>query len=367
VQLFSAVGDVICLISPSSFAGEYQEKRIQSWVDLNPSVVNDGQPMVSLGTEIATKHGLSIDNLFIDDNGCLVAAEMKRGRAPRDVVAQMLDYAAFVSRLKWEDVERFCKKRHGTDLTTKFAHAFGHPLSRNSKPAHRLAIVAESFNPQVTEAAVYLINQGIRLALIEFQLFKVGAETLLQVKTVLGEIPRQGVAKESIDSKGMADDGYNAWLLSSVAKSLLDIATAQGWPLRHRVNQQSLPFVSSDWPLALGDCQFRLDVFKKRFVSLRFSFRKTSAPGLQDLLDKREATWRSRFPAKFDQSDYETVYATLTLDLPRPEIGNKDQLKAILSALGNMTAALRPLVDGYFETNGTSVDRVIEDLTTRAP
>jgi len=79
----------------------------------------------------------------------LVAVEIKRGQSPRNVVAQMLDYAASWSGLGWSDVDRFSRMRHGSGRLGGIARTFGNSLNVASPPAHRLAIVAESFEPSV--------------------------------------------------------------------------------------------------------------------------------------------------------------------------------------------------------------------------
>ena len=64
--------------------------------------------MQSLGRETETQHGHAIDNLFLDGDGHLVVAELKRGKSPRDVTAQAVDYGAYVSRLDWERIDALC-------------------------------------------------------------------------------------------------------------------------------------------------------------------------------------------------------------------------------------------------------------------
>jgi hypothetical protein len=349
VELYSVTGDVVGLMSPTSFAAEHLEDQIQSWADSQPAFINAGQPMLSLGREILTQHGHAIDNMFIDGDGVLVAAEMKRAKSPRDVVAQMLDYAAFVSRMGWEDVERYCLKRQGSDLATCFFKTFGRSCIKDPKPRHRLAIVAESFDPRARDAAVYLIDKGIPLVLVEFHLFQIGDQSLLQVRTVLGDIPRQsqGPASTPTIAAGAPDDGYAAWLLASIGKQLPEIGEAQGWPLRHRVNQQSLPFNSAEWPVPLRDCHFRVDLYNRNSVSLRFSFRQPQAPHLLELLQAREADWKPSFPATLRLAD-ETPYATLTFDRPRPEMANTTQAAEVVTDVARMTGVLRPIIDEYF-------------------
>jgi hypothetical protein len=356
MQLFTATGDVVHCLAPLVFAAEHDEARIQSWADLNPALINDGQPMMSLGREISTQHHHAIDNLFIDGNGVLVVAEMKRGKSPRDLIGQVIDYAAYVTRLGWEDVDRFCRKRQSADLSTAFQKTFGHPLTRSAKPGYRLEIVAEQFDPKAIDAAAYLISTGVPLTLVEFNYFKVGDQPVLWVKTVLGEIPKQGNAAKqgTIEPDELVDNGYAAWLMTTVGNKLPEIGAAQGWPLRHRVNQQSVPFNSAEWPLSFGDCQFRVDVYKRGVVSLRFGFRQAQAPGLKELLEAKEPEWHSGFPAKIERPAYPTPVVTLTLDRDRPEMGNPARLAELLDAVARMTATMRPLIDGYFASRPES-------------
>src|SRR3954466_11944322 len=103
MRLFTVTEDQVSPLSADSFQATHNEERIQKWVDTYPALINDGQPMLSLGTEIVTRHNHYIDNLFLDADGTVVAAEIKRGRTPRDVVAQTLDYAAFISTLDWPE------------------------------------------------------------------------------------------------------------------------------------------------------------------------------------------------------------------------------------------------------------------------
>ena len=349
MRLFTVNGDVIAPLSAGSFQAVHNEERIQSWADKCPALLNDGQLMLSLGTEIVTRHNHYIDNLFLDGNGTLVAAEMKRGRTPRDVVAQSLDYAAYVSTLDWPDIERYCLRRHGKALDEAFQALFGRPLDRSVRPNHRLLIVAESYDPRVNDAALYLINGGMRLALLQFTLYDLVDRCVLDLSTVLGEIPAQALGPQHADAPpGAPDLGYDSWLIGSLAQELPGIATAQGWPLRFRQNKQSLPFGSETWPLGLGDCQLRADVFSKHRVALCMYFRKEAAPGLQDFIEARKPDWAGAFPATFASPTYATSFANLLRELPRPELGDAGGLQTVTNAVTAMAQALVPVVSAYF-------------------
>ena len=109
--LYSVSGETVAALKPGTFSERRQERDIQVWSDRNPALINDGKPMLSLGMELVTKYGL------LDGNGTPVAAEMKRGRTPRDVVAQLIDYASFIAGLDWQAVEPHCQKARGRSTT----------------------------------------------------------------------------------------------------------------------------------------------------------------------------------------------------------------------------------------------------------
>lgn len=332
-------------LSPTPFHKTHREKDLQRWADANPHLLNEGTPMLSLGMEIVTHRDFSIDNLFVDGNGCLVVAELKRGQTPKEVVAQALNYAAYVNQLKWADVAEIGRKYRGIDLDAAFRECFGWPLVKPDKVHHRLLIVAESFEPSVTDAALYLINTGIPFALLQFTYFEFGDSKLFEVRTVLGEIPEQlGRSAEPTSP----DEGYTNWLFSSVAKKLPEIAKRQGWEVGYKINKQSLPIVSVAWPTTLGDCQLRLDTYKKGVLAFSLSARKDATPGLQEFLEARRDDWREAFPAEFANPPYETVYANLTYNVPTPKLGDAEALADIVERTEKMAAAMVPLLDEYF-------------------
>jgi hypothetical protein len=101
---------------------------------------------------------------------------------------------------------------------------------------------------------------------------------------------------------------------------------------------------------ALPGSQFRVDLYRRAAVSCRFFCRLDETRGLKEMLEARRTDWQKLFPATEQRPTAALPYLTLTLDLTRPEIGNKSQLDAVFDALARMTDALRPLVDSYFHT-----------------
>ena len=87
VELFHVADGGPQVLRPVPFQEGHKEEDLQRWADANPHFFNNGLTMLSLGMEIPTAHGHSIDNLYLDGNGHLVVAELKRGKSPRDVTA----------------------------------------------------------------------------------------------------------------------------------------------------------------------------------------------------------------------------------------------------------------------------------------
>ncbi len=226
---------------------------------------------------------------------------------------------------------------------------------RTEKIDLRLLIVAESYDASVSDAALFLINSGTPLALLQFTYFEVGDSKLFEVRTVLGEIPDQRGAPADGDDV-TPEEGRVNWVLASVAERLPDIARRHEWTLKHVINKQSLPMVSTRWPTTLDRCQLVLGVASRDKLSLRLKFRHDDLPGLRELMEQRRDDWREQFPAEFTSPPYRTVYTYLAYEVPMPKMGNAGALAEVVERTERMTEAMMPLLDEYFahhETGGT--------------
>lgn len=83
------------------------EARLERWICHDLSLVSED--LLLLGSQIATDHGKAVDVLALDGDENLVILELKRGRTPRDVVAQVLDYASWAHGLSGQDIERIAE------------------------------------------------------------------------------------------------------------------------------------------------------------------------------------------------------------------------------------------------------------------
>src|SRR5262249_51805345 len=73
------------------------EARLEEWLARDSSILSDD--LLVIGRQVATAFGGFIDLLCIDRAGDLVIVELKRDKTPREITAQTLDYASWVTDL----------------------------------------------------------------------------------------------------------------------------------------------------------------------------------------------------------------------------------------------------------------------------
>lgn len=104
-----------------------------------------------IGRQVHTDYGKFIDLLALDGAGTVIVIELKKNLTPRDVVAQGLDYAAWVETLEPErlaDIWRgyltaYRKELGSQSLDEAFQKRFGAVLTEVTlSEAHQIVIVA---------------------------------------------------------------------------------------------------------------------------------------------------------------------------------------------------------------------------------
>jgi len=88
-----------------------KEEMLENWIEENPALVNLN--VLIIGRQVITDHNGRIDILAIDRDGNLIVIELKRDRTPREVVAQILDYASWVADLDAKDLDQIAQEKLG--------------------------------------------------------------------------------------------------------------------------------------------------------------------------------------------------------------------------------------------------------------
>jgi RecB family endonuclease NucS len=83
------------------------EQRLEDWIDADPSLL--GMDLAIIGRQVQTDLGGRIDLLALDSDANCVILELKKGRTPREAVAQILEYAAWVKGLSYGELDRIAQ------------------------------------------------------------------------------------------------------------------------------------------------------------------------------------------------------------------------------------------------------------------
>lgn len=104
------------------------EQLLETMIVADPSIVS-GQWML-IGRQEDTGFGGRVDLLAIAPDGSIILIELKRDKTPREVVAQAIDYATWVEKLRSEDIAAiYGRFAPGRSLKDDFKSRFGHVLA----------------------------------------------------------------------------------------------------------------------------------------------------------------------------------------------------------------------------------------------
>lgn len=133
--------------------------------------------LLIIGRQVRTDFRGVIDLLCIDKRGRTVVIELKKGRTPREVTAQTLDYASWAKGLSrdrlTEIAEKYLSSRTvSTDsLTAAFRKKFGEELPDRLNDSHRSIIVVgvvdaskKAVDPSTERIVNYLAELGVPLS-----------------------------------------------------------------------------------------------------------------------------------------------------------------------------------------------------------
>src|SRR5204862_505487 len=114
-----------------------------------------------------------IDLLAINAEGNLIVIELKRQRTPREVVAQLLDYASWVQTLSYQRITAiFAEKNSGKEFEQSFYDAFGINPPEKLNQSHELVVVSSELDPSTERIIDYLTsNYGVPINAVFFRYF----------------------------------------------------------------------------------------------------------------------------------------------------------------------------------------------------
>jgi hypothetical protein len=167
------------------------EQQLEEMIVASPRLLSDEWMLI--GRQEDTGYGGRIDLLAIAPDGSLVLIELKRDRTPRDVVAQALDYAGWVEKLRAEDIAAvYSRFAPGRSLAQDFRQRFGDELDDETlNQSHQIVIVAAALDDSTERIVSYLSERDIPINVLCFQVFTNGSEQLLSRAWLLDPVHTQ--------------------------------------------------------------------------------------------------------------------------------------------------------------------------------
>jgi hypothetical protein len=156
-----------------------------------PEILSD-QWMI-IGRQEDTGFGGRIDLLALAPDGALILIELKRGKTPREVVAQAIDYATWLEELDAEEIARiYGRYAPGRNLAEDFRARFESELDEATlNESHQIVVVASSLDSSSERIVGYLNKRGVSINVLCFQLFEAGTEQLLSRAWLLDPVETQ--------------------------------------------------------------------------------------------------------------------------------------------------------------------------------
>ncbi len=173
-----------------SATGLDTESRLEDLLDQDITIANPGWMVI--GRQVDTGFGSRIDLLAIDSAGNLILLELKRNQTPREVIAQVLEYGAWVVKQKADDMAqiyaRYLERYHPKGGKPSFDQAFRDRFELRDVPedlnqSHELVVVASNFDATSERIVAYLAEEhDVAINAIFFRVFKdSGKEYLARV------------------------------------------------------------------------------------------------------------------------------------------------------------------------------------------
>ena len=150
------------------------EEQLENLLKDNIDILEEG--WLVIGNQIPTDLKKRLDILCIDSDGNLVVVELKKDKTPREVTAQAIEYAEFVSRITVPELSVIYRESFdGKDLSDAYNEKFGMHLNESDfNPRIKMVIVATEMDSSTERIIKYLRSFKIDINILFFRIFQEG-------------------------------------------------------------------------------------------------------------------------------------------------------------------------------------------------
>ena len=188
------------------------ESHLESWLENSPWALVQEEPILWIGRQTSANVEESTifpDLLGVDSEGNLVIVELKRSKAPREVVAQLLEYATWAKELSDEQIQRIAEAyfqtvKKETTLQGAFSEMFEDEIPALNRKL-RLFVVAEEIPRAVLRVCRFLrTSHGMDINCLAVSTFQTeSGEWLVNTEAKVGD--EDIIAPKSARQTALAD------------------------------------------------------------------------------------------------------------------------------------------------------------------
>lgn len=174
------------------FKDSNKEADLEVLLANNPEYFFEGSNVLIIGRQVTTNLTTFVDLLGIDETGNTVVVELKRGKTPRETIAQLLEYASFVENLDYSQLNEIYQDYSGEESSLEDYHQQYFQSDSDEKVSFnkstRLIIVAQEISKEIRQTALFLRKKGIDIYCMEFKYFETkSGEKIISSDFVVGE------------------------------------------------------------------------------------------------------------------------------------------------------------------------------------
>ena len=110
-----------------------------------------------LGKQVNTSYGTTIDILGLTSDGDVVIVELKKAKAPREVLTQIFEYLVWAEKLRYDELNEIAHSKRklgeGESLMKAFLEYFKGRADANPEfnAGRRLVILTHDFDPKILD------------------------------------------------------------------------------------------------------------------------------------------------------------------------------------------------------------------------
>jgi hypothetical protein len=164
------------------------ENELEIIIFSNINILNEN--WIVLGQQIKTKNGGYIDILCLDREGSTIVVELKKDLTPREVTAQGLDYASWVSKLEIQDLAKIHLEHMKSTINEAYQAKFKHALDDSTINLNtKVVIVATKMDASTEDIINYLQSFGVDINILFFTVYEANGDRLLSRSWFIDEEP----------------------------------------------------------------------------------------------------------------------------------------------------------------------------------